>query len=339
MSSKRLAVGEDSRDGYSTGLESHIRRILPTPLRVHLTGETGTGKNHLAYLFREDARARGVPFVEINIANLPEELFEAELFGARRGAFTGASTDRPGVLELARGGVLFLNEVGELPAFGQAKLLTVLDGGLYRRLGDPSERRFEGRLLSATNRDLAAEVRAGRFRADLYFRLAQVVVVVPPLRERPRDIVRLAREFLEREAVRRGVPLHFDRDTLRALRRAPWPGNVRQLRDVVETLAWLAPPGGRIDRAMLLASLDGPAELVAGGPRAATPSGGAPLFEQNTPGGTGRTLRQSVADVEREELVRALLATGGNKTRAARRLGISVVGLRLKLRRLGMESD
>jgi DNA-binding NtrC family response regulator len=320
-------------------LEDRVRRLLPTPLRVHIAGETGTGKNHLAYLFREDTRARGVPFVEVNVANLPDELFEAELFGARRGAFTGAQADRPGVLERANGGVLFLNEVGELSAAGQAKLLTVLDGGLYRRLGDPTDRRFDGRVISATNRDLAAEVRAGRFRADLYYRLAQVVVVIPSLRERPRDIVRLAREFLVREAARRGVPLRFERDALRALRRAPWPGNVRQLRDVVETLAWLAPPGGRIDRAMLDASLNGPAELVAGGIQAATPSGGAPHDGRGLPGDAGRTLRQSVADVEREELIRALLATGGNKTRAARRLGISVVGLRLKLRRLGMESD
>lgn len=304
----------------AAALAARVATLLPTPLRVLFTGETGTGKNHLAYLFRADARARGRSFVEINAANLPESLFEAELFGYRRGAFTGAGADREGVLSRADGGVLFLNEVGELSEPAQAKLLTVLDGGTYRRLGDPAERRFEARLVSATNRDLAAAVRGGEFRADLYYRLAQVTIEVPPLRQRPGDIPPLAREFLERCAARRGVRISIERRAMRLLVRDPWPGNVRELRDAIETLAFLAPPDGRI-RADAVDEL-----LGAGRERPLRP-----------PGPEGRSpLRDKVDRLEREEILRALILAAGNKTTAARTLGVSVPGLRLKLRRLGI---
>lgn len=303
-----------------------MRRLLEraallagTPLRVHITGETGTGKNHLAYLFRQRVLAEGRPFVEINAANLPEALFEAELFGYRRGAFTGAERDADGVLSRARGGVFFLNEVGELSEPGQAKLLTVLDTGLYRRLGDPAERTFEARLLSATNRDLRELVHAGLFRGDLYYRLAQVTLEIPPLRHRPRDIPPLLRHFLTLAASRQRISLSIERRAVRRLLRDPWPGNVRELRDVLETLVCLAPPDGRIRAAAV-------EDLLGHRPE---PPG--------TPGGAPReSLRDKISRLEHREILRALIAAGGNKTVAARTLGLSVPGLRLKLRRLAI---
>lgn len=298
-------------------LLERAERLARTPLRVHITGETGTGKNHLAYLFRRQALAEGRPFVEINAANLPEALFEAELFGFRRGAFTGADRDAEGVLARARGGVFFLNEVGELSEAGQARLLTVLDTGLYRRLGDPTERTFDARLLSATNRDLREMVRAGGFRGDLYYRLAQVTLEIPPLRQRPGDIPPLLRHFLRLAAGRRGVSIRLERRATRRLLRDPWPGNVRELRDVVETLVYLAPPDGWLRAAAVEELLD------------ARP---APTGEEGAP--SRGTLRELVDRLERREILRALIHAGGNRTAAARTLGLSLPGLRMKLRRL-----
>lgn len=296
--------------------EDQVRRLIPTPLRVHLAGETGSGKNHMAYFFRAEAEARSRPFVEINVANLPDDLFEAEFFGTRRGAFTGAAADRPGLLDSAAGGVLFLNEVGELSAAAQAKLLTVLDGGLYRRLGDPHPRRFEARIISATNRDLRGLAVAGDFRPDLYFRLAQFTVMVPPLRERRPMIPRLATAFLAEASRRRGMALRPGPGAMRLLTDDPWPGNVRELRDTIEVLSWLAPGNGIITREAVRACRSRVA-----GEEPATPS-------------AGGTLREMVERLERRAILQALIAAGGNKTRAARQLGLSVPGLRLKLRRL-----
>jgi DNA-binding NtrC family response regulator len=301
----------------STALEARVRSLVPTPLRVLITGETGTGKNHLAYIFREAAQKGCRPFVEVNVANLPDALFEAEFFGCRRGAFTGAGHDREGVLERAQSGILFLNEVGELTEAAQAKLLTVLDGGLYRRLGDPAERRFEARIISATNRDLSGAVAEGSFRSDLYFRLAQVVIEVPPLRMRPRDIAPLIRLFVADCAERLGRPLTVERRALRLLIRHSWPGNVRELRDRIEALAFLASSGGRI-----------PASAVEELARC-VPTGSHPT-------GSAENLRAKIEELERREILKALIRCAGNKTAAARALGLSVPGLRLKMRRLGL---
>lgn len=258
--------------------------------------------------------------MEVNAANLPEALLESELFGYRRGAFTGADRDAEGVLSRASGGVLFLNEVGELPLPGQAKLLTVLDTGLFRRLGDPSDRAFQARLLSATNRDLREAVQSGDFRGDLYFRLAQVTLEIPPLRQRPRDIVPLVRHFLTQADGAQRLRVSLTGRAVRRLLRHPWPGNARELRDVVETLVYLSPPDGRIREAEVDALLSARPESIdshAGGP-------------------SGHSLRESVDRLERREILRALIAAGGNKTVAARTLGLSVPGLRLKLRRLAL---
>jgi len=321
MSLSRLVADKADSDVTVGELERLVRRLLATPLRVLLTGETGTGKNHLADLFRSDATARGKPFVEVNAANLPDELFEGELFGARRGAFTGALADRAGLLERAGGGILFLNEVGELSLAGQAKLLMVLDGGLYRRLGETIDRKFHGRVISATNRNLVDDVHEQRFRADLHHRLAQVTLVVPPLRERSHHIPRLANQFLQAAASTRGTELRFEPRAMARLVGHSWPGNIRQLRSVVETVAWLAPPGGQITLEAVIEQLDGTSLPTAASQGCKQPS----------------SLRDKVDDLERREIVKALVAATGNKTHAAARLGLSVPGLRLKLRRLGLE--
>jgi len=318
MSLSRLVADTDIAVGEP---EHSVRRLLATPLRVLLTGETGTGKNHLAELFRADAGARGKSFVEVNSANLPDDLFEGEMFGARRGAFTGALNDRAGLLERASGGTLFLNEVGELSMVAQAKLLMVLDGGLYRRLGETIDRQFHGRVISATNRNLGDDVREHRFRADLHYRLAQVTLVVPALRDRPHRIAHLAHQFLAASAAVRGIELRFEHRAMARLVGHPWPGNIRQLRSVVETVAWLAPVHGRITLEAVIEQLDGTSL-----PTAAS-QGSEPTS----------SLRDKVDDLERREIVRALVSAAGNKTRAAANLGLSAPGLRLKIRRLGLE--
>jgi transcriptional regulator with GAF, ATPase, and Fis domain len=309
-------------------IAARIEEILPTPLRVLILGETGTGKNHIAYKFRTYSEALGRPFVEINVANLPDALLEGELFGYKRGAFTGASTDREGLLERTRGGILFLNEVGEMSLAAQAKLLTVLDSGLYRRLGDSSERRFDARLISATNRDLVSAIRSGEFRSDLFYRLAQVIVEAPPLRHRPADIAPLVRLFLRECSEKRRLRLSIERRAMRMIVRDPWPGNVRELRDKVEAMAFLAPADGRIRASAV---------------REILPQGRRPFSGVSWPGGgnaasepRGERLRDKVDRLEREEVLRALILAGGNKTVAARTLGLSLPGLRHKLRRFGI---
>lgn len=318
MSLSRVVTDTDIAVGE---VEHLVRRLLATPLRVLLTGETGTGKNHLAELFRAEAAARGKPFVEVNSANLPDELFEGEMFGARRGAFTGAMNDRAGLLERASDGTLFLNEVGELSRTGQAKLLMVLDGGIYRRLGETVDRQFIGRVISATNRNLVEEVREHRFRADLHHRLAQVTVVVPPLRECSHRVAELADRFLLAAATARGIELRFDPRAMTHLVSYSWPGNIRQLRSLVEASAWLAPAHGRITLETVVEQLDG----------TSLPTTTSQGCHQSS------SLRDKVDDLERREIVKALVAAAGNKTRAAETLGLSTPGLRLKLRRLGLE--
>ena len=215
-----------------------LRRVAVSDLPVLLTGESGTGKDLAALALHHWSRRASAPLVVLNCAALPDSLVESELFGYEKGAFSGAAQAKPGRLESAQGGTVFLDEVGELTAATQAKLLRVLEAKRITRLGDTRERAVDIRLVAATNRDLEAEVQKGTFRRDLYFRLSAAKVALPPLRERPRELPVLARRFLDEACARLGFPgRQWSAAALRRLSAHAWPGNVRELKNVVEYLA------------------------------------------------------------------------------------------------------
>jgi two-component system response regulator HydG len=288
-------------------------RVAPTRSTVLLTGETGTGKELFAELIHaRSTRARG-PFVQVNCAALPETLLESELFGHERGAFTGADRTRIGRFEQANGGTLFLDEIGDMSTATQAKLLRALQDQEFHRLGGTHALRTDARIVAATNRDLEAAIRAGRFREDLYFRLDVIGIRLPPLRERPGDVEALARHFLGELARTLGRPLEgFDDATLAALRVHPWPGNVRELRNVVERAALMA-DGPRIARVEL-------------GPAGRGGRGAAELALE------GLTL----GEAERLLVVSALRRAGFVQKRAAKLLGVSRRKLNYIVARLGV---
>ncbi len=284
-----------------------VDRVAPRDVAVLVTGESGTGKELVARrLHARSPRAKG-PFVAVNAAALPETLAESELFGAERGAFTGADQARAGRFEEASGGTLFLDEVGELPVGLQSKLLRVLEERVVRRLGGSRDLPVDVRLVAATNRDLTRETEEDGFRQDLFFRLAVVVVNVPPLRERPDDVPLLARHFAQRLAARHGVPVpSLADDALAALSAHAWPGNVRELRNVLER-----------------------AVVVRGGePIRGADLGLAPASSAFAP--------LDRAHREREALLAALRRTGGKREEAAKLLGISVRTLYYRLKQWGM---
>ncbi len=283
------------------------------PASVLVTGETGSGKELVARAFHFDGPRREHPFVEINCAAIPAALMEGELFGFERGAFTDAKQRKLGLVETAAGGTLFLDEIGDMEPALQAKLLKLLEDRTLRRLGDLRERAVDVRVIAATNRNLEERVQRGEFRADLYFRLGVIRIEVPPLRERGKDILRLAREFLSLHARRYGKDrLAFAPDAEAALMRHPWPGNVRELRNVVEQAVLLAESG-----------VVGPKHLALVGPSRPAAS---VLPEE------GIGLDQVEADL----LAQALARTRGNVTRAARLLGVSRDTLRYRLEKHGL---
>ena len=289
---------------------------------ILLTGETGTGKEHVARRIHErSARASG-PFVAINCAALPEGLLESELFGHEKGAFTGADKRRIGWFELADGGTLLLDEIGDLPAPAQGKLLRVLQEREITRVGGTQAIRVNVRLIAATHRDLAAEVQHGRFREDLFFRLHVVPIRLPPLRERPDDVEPLARTFLDRFAADLGrTARRITPEALARLRAHHWPGNVRELENLVERLLVL---GGEqpIDTAELVGLLpDAPVP----GARVDADAPAAPVIDD-----------MSLWEQEHALLVQALERTQGNQTHAARLLKISREQLRTRMRRYGL---
>jgi len=292
-----------------------VARVAPRDVTVLLTGESGTGKERVAEAIVAASRRAEKPFVRFNCAALAPELAEAELFGHAKGAFTGAVRSRPGLFGEADGGTLLLDEVGELAAPAQAKLLRVLQEGEVRPVGEERTRTVDVRVIAATHRDLGEEVRRGAFREDLFYRLNVVHLRIPPLRERPEDVKVLARHFLDRFAERFGVsPLRVPDALFDRLAAHAWPGNVRELENAVEGLVALSPPEG-LDLSLL-------------------PGGGAPAAE-----GVPLPLRERVQAYERGLVMEALRAAHGNRSEAARRLGISRVTLHDKLKRYGLPGD
>jgi len=307
-----------------------IRKAAPSEGRVLVTGENGTGKELVARALHENSRRRQGPFVKLNCAAVPHELIESELFGHERGAFTGAVAARKGKFELAHGGTLFLDEIGDMPAAMQAKLLRVLQEGELERVGGAETLKVDVRVIAATNKDLAREIEAGRFREDLYYRLNVVQIHVPPLRERKGDIPDLANAFLKEACTRNGKrPMGFSREGLAALESHDYKGNVRELRNLVERLAILS---------------DGP-EVTADDvgqslPAASRSGGGAGAGGAGAPGGSrykpGRSFHELVEDAEREIILAQLSRSKDNVTEAARALGLERGHFYKKMKALGI---
>ncbi len=293
------------------------RRVAPSDATVVLLGESGTGKELFARaIHRWSGRADG-PLVTVNCAAIPAELMEAEFFGAERGAYTGAVARKIGKVEAASSGTLFLDEIGELPEGLQAKLLRVLQERAFTRVGGTAEIHSDIRVVCATNTDLAAAVRDGRFREDLFYRLHVFPVRVPALRERPGDVAILARTFLAEEAAKAGRPrLSFSEAALAHLAAHAWPGNVRELKNAVE-------------RAVILGEGDvlSPEHFPGLGPGSPVLAGGG-----DEELGLLEVGRRAQREAESRAIRRALEATGGNRTEAARRLGISYKTLWSKLK-------
>ena len=301
-------------------LREQVAMAAPTNGRVLIFGENGTGKELVARTIHATSRRRTGPFVEVNCAAIPEELIESELFGHVRGAFTGAVADRRGKFELAHGGTIFLDEIGDMSLKTQAKVLRVLQEQVMEAVGGSARIRVDARVLAATNKDLPAEIRAGRFREDLYFRLNVVPISVPPLRERVQDIPLLADHFmamLAREYGRR--PKTFDADAGAALQRYAWPGNVRELRNVVERLMIMV-PGDRVAARDVSFLAQG---SVAAAPVDTRPAGLAPLHDARD-------------EFERDYILRALAAQQGNISRTAEVLGVERSNLYRKMRAFGI---
>jgi DNA-binding NtrC family response regulator/Tfp pilus assembly protein PilF len=291
-------------DASLMGVIRSAEQSCRSDTRVLIQGETGVGKNLLAYIFKAYEESRGRVFVELNCATIPAELLESELFGYAKGAFSGANSDKKGILEEANGGTLFLNEIAEMDSKMQAKLLQFLDDGSYRRVGDTRLRKLHTRVVCATNKDLWQQVERGTFRRDLYFRLSQSVLNIKPLRERSEDVVVLVRHFVEMYCELYSKQLSLDPRAIELMQRHSWPGNVRELKSKVQLLVLESPAGAIItasDVARMLSTPEGEVEP--------------------------RTLADKIELLKRAEIARALARFGGNKTKAAQALGISRRGL------------
>jgi DNA-binding NtrC family response regulator len=289
-----------------------VRRSAASRSLVLITGETGTGKEVVARLIHDLGPDRDQPFLAVNLAAVPENMVESELFGHERGAFTGADRRREGILRAAGAGSVFLDEIAEMPLAAQAKLLRALEVREVQPLGSDAAAPFEARILVATHRDLGALVREGRFREDLFYRLNVLQVQLPALRERPEDIPRLVQQLLERHAARSGTaPPHVTPEAMRALCQHPWRGNVRELANVLERALILA-GDDRIDLAQL------PSDVTEAAP-------------------PGLGLQEAVDRSERVHIALVLRLCGGSRERAASELGVSPATLYRRLERLGLK--
>ncbi len=307
-------------------------RIAASKGTVLITGESGTGKERVAQFLHSNSQRSGAPFIRVNCAALSEQLLESELFGHERGAFTGAHRRREGRFELANGGTLLLDEIGEISPALQAKLLRVLEEEEFERVGGTQTLKVDVRVIATTNRNLPDEVASGRFREDLYYRLHVLPLHLAPLRERGEDILPLAEHFARHYARQHGHnELAITSDARRLLSEWDWPGNVRELENVVQRAVVLA--GGQPINSQTLVF----------GPGSRSPQPGAPLPERNARGlshdGMANALtpanplaNRKLADVEREAILSTLEATGNNKTEAARRLGVTARTLSNKMR-------
>jgi DNA-binding NtrC family response regulator len=321
-------------------LFAQIRRVAPTQGRVLITGENGTGKELIARALHQHSPRSAGPFVRVNCAAIPRDLFESELFGHEKGAFTGATARRAGKFVRAHGGTLFLDEVGEIPPALQPKLLRALESGEVEPIGAGREVRADVRVVSATNRDLEAMVAGGAFREDLYYRLKVVVIEAPPLRDHKEDIPALVQSFLMAACAENAMPpKRIEAAALARLGTHDYPGNIRELRNLIERLVILSPAATitteEVEEALPRAAVRGRQEEP--GPETdAGASGTLAAHDAGASKGAPR-LRDTMAGLERTVIVAALERNGWRMTQTARELGLERSHLYKKIKALGIE--
>jgi len=335
-----LTPGESERPplvGESPAMKAvheMVARVADSPSTVLITGESGTGKELIAKALHQGSSRRDKPLIKVNCAAIPKDLVESELFGYERGAFTGAVGSKPGRFELADGGTLFLDEIGEVPVEMQVKLLRALQESEFERVGGIKTIHVDVRLVAATNRDLKQLITEGRFREDLYYRLAVVPIALPPLRERREDIPLLVSHFIHKYDERLGKRVEgIEPEALELLMSYAWPGNIRELENLMERSVLFA------DGPMILASALPDSLRERGAVHAPTPAMGVGhLGAITAPSGASmkEIVRHAQAELEKELIVHALEETGGNVTRAAKRLQISRKSLQVKMKELGL---
>jgi two-component system, NtrC family, response regulator PilR len=307
-----------------------IVKLARTQAPVHISGESGSGKELAARLIHEHGARRGQPFVPVNCGAIPETLVESELFGYRKGAFTGANEDRDGFFQASHGGTLFLDEVAELPLHTQVLLLRAIQERRVRKVGSTQEEPADARIICATNQSLAGMVEAGRFRRDLYYRLNVVELTMPPLRECREDIPLIAGHILQRLAAQNGVPApRLSEAALADLMAYDFPGNVRELENIMERALALSSQAAELGREELALHRISPEEEP-GEPEAGSPA---------PPQASGEALPTYLDRLERESILQALGKTGFNRTAAARLLGITFRQLRYRMQRLNIKEE
>jgi two-component system, NtrC family, response regulator PilR len=313
-------------------LRGMIARVARSQAPVHISGESGTGKELVARLIHMSGPRADGPFIAVNCGAIPGELMESELFGHKRGSFTGAVVDKKGLIETAEGGTLFLDEVADLPLHMQVKLLRVIQEKTLRPVGGTSEVTADVRLLSATHKDLAELVALGHFREDLFYRINVIEIHVPPLRERASDIPELAEQILRRLSRRAGGPaIEITPDALELLQSHEYPGNVRELENVLERATTLSADGQIRPEDIQLRS------VVRGESPAAVEATGITTVQSTSVPASGGALGSQLEVIERDAIVQALEKTRYNKTAAAQLLGMSFRALRYRIKKLGIE--
>ncbi|HTJ47787.1 MAG TPA: sigma-54 dependent transcriptional regulator [Kofleriaceae bacterium] len=346
------ASGDDTKGRFGLVGDSNemqsifdvIDKVADTPSTVLITGESGTGKELVAKALHEGSSRKGGPFIKINCAAIPKTLMESELFGYEKGAFTGATSSKPGRFELADGGTLFLDEIGEIPVEMQVKLLRAIQESEFERVGGLKTIKVDVRLITATNRDLEQEIKNGNFREDLFYRLNVVPLAIPPLRKRRGDIPLLVRHIIKKfnERLKKNVSGISD-EALASLEGHGWPGNIRELENVLERTILFC-KGGIIERSDL------PEDIAAHVAPAAAPAGASASDDDEVEDGTVDAIpgelsadtslkdivRAETSRVERELIAKALDETGGNVTQAAKLLKISRKSLQMKMKELGL---
>ncbi|MBI4403968.1 MAG: sigma-54-dependent Fis family transcriptional regulator [Deltaproteobacteria bacterium] len=305
-----------------------VRRVANTKSSVLITGESGTGKELIARAIHYNGPLKDKPFVTINCGAIPENLMESEMFGHKKGSFTGAIADKKGLFEVANGGTIFLDELGELPLSMQVKLLRVIQEGTFKRVGGTDDVRVEVRIIAATNKNLELEVKTSRFREDLFYRLNVIQIHCPPLRERREDIVMLSNHFLEKFSKALGIPVKkISNEAMETLKRYHYPGNVRELENIIERTVALEPnpiilpeslPKHLVETQHAMGQLD--ANKIE-------------IDDQN-----GIDLEKLTADFERTLLIKALQQTGGIKKKAAKLLNISFRSMRYRVDKYGLSN-